>query len=272
MRKKADNMKKGFLTPRSAIVGIGATVIYFAFLRDYVAALIGATPASVFGQLVFVAIAIVLIIMSKAEIKDSLPLRIPKCSEIISCTVLYFGARLLVSAYVAFTGFFGIMNTRNESISSTVEAMGPVVAMIVIAVLPAICEEIFFRGFLLSCFKGEKNVVIGIIISSLVFGLMHFDIYTLLPAMLMGAVFAVVTKKTETLLLSVLFHYDNNCTSIRQLFFGGDGTEQIADILPKELLYLSLRYLAVGAVCVVLPYIWLNKIEKKRLALSMTTK
>ncbi len=58
-----------------------------------------------------------------------------------------------------------------------------------IALVPAVTEEILFRGFLMNLFtKWLKKLHLGIILSSLIFSLVHFNFYTIIPIFFMGCV------------------------------------------------------------------------------------
>ena len=45
--------------------------------------------------------------------------------------------------------------------------------LLMVAVLPAICEELAFRGFVLSGLRRMKNTTLAILVSSLLFGIAH---------------------------------------------------------------------------------------------------
>jgi ABC-2 type transport system permease protein/sodium transport system permease protein len=83
------------------------------------------------------------------------------------------------------------------------------------AVTPALCEEWFFRGFVMSSLKryGFRLAVVG---SALLFGLMHvltsnmLSLERMLPSMFMGLVLAVFAWKTGSLLPGMLLHMLHN--------------------------------------------------------------
>ena len=53
--------------------------------------------------------------------------------------------------------------------------------LLVVAVTPAICEEIAFRGALLTCFRGTRSKWTGIIIVGLFFGACHGSVWRMVP-------------------------------------------------------------------------------------------
>ena len=102
--------------------------------------------------------------------------------------------------------------------------------MIVLAVIMApIFEEIVFRGIIQKGLINKgMNPATAIIISSVVFGLVHGNPWQFVGAVLLGCVLGLVYHKTKSLLLPVLLHAFNNlCSSI--LIFYGD-TESFAEV------------------------------------------
>ena len=102
--------------------------------------------------------------------------------------------------------------------------------MIVLAVIMApIFEEIVFRGIIQKGLINKgMNSATAIIISSVVFGLVHGNPWQFVGAVLLGCVLGFVYHKTKSLLLPILLHAFNNlCSSI--LIFYGD-SESFADV------------------------------------------
>lgn len=83
----------------------------------------------------------------------------------------------------------------------------------VIAVTPGICEEIMFRGFLLSSYEnlGKKK---AIIYSALLFAIFHFNLQNLLGPMVLGIIFGIIVYKTDSILVSIVGHTTNNTIAL----------------------------------------------------------
>jgi len=83
----------------------------------------------------------------------------------------------------------------------------------VIAVTPAICEEIFFRGFVQRNFErtlhGKSVLLIGVI-----FGLFHMQPLGLITISLLGILFGYFYYRSKSLLPSVAAHFVNNFIAI----------------------------------------------------------
>ena len=134
-----------------------------------------------------------------------------------------------ITAQIPITGpFFG---EYYEFFSRLMEQMTKDKAtMIVLAVIMApIFEEIVFRGIIQKGLINKgMNPATAIIISSVVFGLVHGNPWQFVGAVLLGCVLGLVYHKTKSLLLPILLHAFNNlCSSI--LIFYGD-SESFADV------------------------------------------
>ena len=127
---------------------------------------------------------------------------------------------------------------------------------VMLAVLPAICEEIAFRGFVLSGLRhlGSKRWAIGL--SAVFFGMAHGVIQQSLSATALGVVIGYVAVQTGSLIPGMLFHMTYNA-----LMFGGPivlkkFTEQPN---PDELHYPWLL-LAIAATSAALLLFWFHRL------------
>ncbi|WP_367576302.1 CPBP family intramembrane glutamic endopeptidase [Bacillus cereus] len=78
-----------------------------------------------------------------------------------------------------------------------------------------IYEEILFRGIILNFFKTNYSFLIGLFISSLLFGLFHnYDILYIIFATSMGISFSMLYKKTNSLFPCIIAHITYNIYTI----------------------------------------------------------
>ena len=93
-----------------------------------------------------------------------------------------------------------------------------VLAIVVVGVLPALFEEFLFRGIVLGSMS-EINAKAAIIFSSVMFAILHADICGFLGYLFMGFTLSVVTRRTESVLAAVVFHFMNNVTALLLGYF-----------------------------------------------------
>jgi sodium transport system permease protein len=80
---------------------------------------------------------------------------------------------------------------------------------LVIAITPALCEELLFRGVILSGLR-RLGPVAAVALSALLFGIFHTSLYRLLPTAFLGVAFGYLTWKTGSVLPAILAHALNN--------------------------------------------------------------
>ena len=93
------------------------------------------------------------------------------------------------------------------------------IAFLIIAILPAIGEELLFRGLIQTQFsRALQNPHLAIWLTAFLFGAIHFQFYGLLPRMFLGAIFGYLYYWSGSLLLPMLGHFINNGFSLLMLY------------------------------------------------------
>lgn len=83
-------------------------------------------------------------------------------------------------------------------------------ALLNIGFVPAICEELLFRGYIQSLFKRSIGVAGALIIPGILFGLYHLKLTQVIPLSLIGILLAWITYKSDSLYPAMLAHLVNN--------------------------------------------------------------
>ncbi len=86
--------------------------------------------------------------------------------------------------------------------------------LLLVAVLPAICEELAFRGFILSGLRHLGNKGMAILISSLFFGVVHGLLQQSINACILGMLLGYIAVQTGSLLPCIVFHGCHNALQI----------------------------------------------------------
>ena len=97
------------------------------------------------------------------------------------------------------------------TVSNSIEEL--LLNMLIIALIPAIAEELFFRGFLQQ-FLGKltSNYHVSVWITAIVFGVIHFNIVNLLPLVFLGAILGYIYHFSQNIWISILAHFINNAS------------------------------------------------------------
>ncbi len=111
-------------------------------------------------------------------------------------------------------------------ISSTIKAalgqlMGQTprlgLAIVVLALIPAVCEELAFRGFILSGLERQHRTRSAILLSALMFGFLHVLLslfQQLFNATLLGIILGLLAVRSRSILPGILFHLVNNTIGV----------------------------------------------------------
>ncbi|MBU5439212.1 CPBP family intramembrane metalloprotease [Tissierella sp. MSJ-40] len=82
----------------------------------------------------------------------------------------------------------------------------PMIMFIRVCLLAPIVEEILIRAFVLETLRNTYTTIIAIIISTLLFALLHFNFVQTLSAMICGLVLGLIYIKTNSLSCCILIH------------------------------------------------------------------
>src|SRR5262249_26128997 len=90
-------------------------------------------------------------------------------------------------------------------------------AVVAFALIPAVCEELAFRGFILSGLEREHRTRSAILLSALMFGFLHVLLslfQQLFNATLLGIVLGLLAVRSHSILPGILFHCVNNALTV----------------------------------------------------------
>lgn len=136
---------------------------------------------------------------------------------------------------------------------------GLIINLLLMAVLPAIAEELTFRGVLQRLFQGSeasksqtaKVPHLAIWCSAILFSAIHLQFYGFIPRMLMGALFGYALVWTGSLWTPILMHFANNAMAVILYFVAlrqGWNMDQIDAIGTGNTLWLGIASVVLTIV------------------------
>ena len=149
-------------------------------------------------------------------------------------------ANLAASSIMSFLSMFGV---RMPDMPSMLEhtPVSLLLNLLVIAVLPALLEEMMFRGYILQALRPYGDGM-AILVSSLLFGLMHGNVLQIPFAVLVGLALCYIVVQTDNIWLAVGLHFLNNAFSILLDYFTMGLPEAESSMV------ITTAFLLVGAV------------------------
>ena len=135
-----------------------------------------------------------------------------------------------------------------------------------IGILPAIGEELIFRGVFQRLFaEWTKNIHWGIIIAAALFSAMHMQFYGFLPRMLLGVLLGYLFFWSGSIWVPILGHMVNNVTAVIVYYFYAD--EMTKEIESFGASQGSFKYLII-AIAIVTPLLYLFYKENKKASID----
>ena len=127
------------------------------------------------------------------------------------------------------------------------EGVKRIVILLSVAGLPAIFEELSFRGVLQPLLiRATGSAFWGIALTAIVFSAIHFQFYGFLPRVLLGALFGWLAHRTGSLIPGMAAHFANNALAAVTLWVTGSMTDDILDLTPL----VVIGGTAAMAVCI----------------------
>ena len=145
----------------------------------------------------------------------ALRLRAPRASYTPFLISAFF---VLVSGGLLLSILFGGTETLGNSTVAFEEAapsgiLDTVLSVLVLGVLPAVLEELFFRGMVVAEYE-RRGAIRAVLMSALLFALCHFDLHNLAVYLFGGVVLALVLYATDSLIAAILVHVCYNAFSL----------------------------------------------------------
>ncbi len=128
----------------------------------------------------------------------------------------------------------------------------PIIFGLMAVVAAPIFDEGLFRGIILNGYLKNYKPLHGILISSLLFGLIHGNLLQGIGAFLLGIVFGWIYWQTKSLLPSILLHFANNGLSTIGIQFISkeDLSKTLRELISNDPLYYTIYVLCL-ALCAV---------------------
>lgn len=146
--------------------------------------------------------------------------------------LIAFGLRLLILIPLAL--FLLIYNNSTggknlypwEFLGETQFNITSMYALVSIALVTPVFEELFYRGILFNSFKSKFGIAVSILLSSAIFGLFHGGVAQIIGGFLVGIILAVIYERKKNIWYPIILH---SCINISPfilyylfgIFFGG---------------------------------------------------
>lgn len=163
---------------------------------------------------------------------------------------LVFSSSYINASIVDLFQFDNIMDVIYES-EGAMEPYQIVLQFIVVCLVPGFCEEFLFRGAILTnCLPFGRST--AILISSLLFALMHQNPQQFFYTFVAGLVLGILYEKSGSIWPGVILHTINNFTSVSQGIIATKLDDLVKSSIALTLLEVFIVLFGVGAAIVLL--------------------
>lgn len=102
--------------------------------------------------------------------------------------------------------------------------------IVVMALLPAVGEELFFRGVMQNSIeRSAKNEHVAVWITAAVFSFVHFQFFGFVPRLLLGAFLGYLLCWSRSLIVPMVAHFVNNATIVTIYYMYSDDTKKMEE-------------------------------------------
>lgn len=107
-----------------------------------------------------------------------------------------------------------------------------------IAIIPAVGEELFFRGIIQQVLQTNLKSHAAVWITAIVFSTIHFQFFGFIPRVLMGAFLGYLLVWTKNMWVPIIAHFANNAVAVLFYYFNEEGSTFDIDNIGKSDTYL----------------------------------
>ena len=176
---------------------------------------------SLIGELILLGTAVGAVAVFGGKFRSVFPIHKPKLTEVMGTILIYLGASQAISVVTMIEMYIApeMVTETSIGLSSMFTSSSMIVAIIVVGIAPAICEEAVFRGvFFNSIWNQTHGKWIPILVTAAVFGLFHGSIIRFFPTFLLGIVLGYLVYETNNMFYNVMFHAINNIIPVLVLY------------------------------------------------------
>ncbi|MEJ2506201.1 MAG: type II CAAX endopeptidase family protein [Ignavibacteriaceae bacterium] len=237
-------------------VGGALTLVIFGFDLES-ASVDGLRLMTMAGEILFILLpALLFARWIYGDVSDVISVKIPSWIEVVLFSVGIIVLMPLLQSYLYIQNFIierlaanvGIINsikTVFDSLNDMVEKTYgnllaahniPEMILVVIAVsiVPAVCEEVMFRGYIQKSFQFKLKPFRAAFITAIFFSLYHFNPYGFFPLAALGLYLGFAAYLSESLVVPIVLHFLNNFGAVLLYFIVGNDELINSDVTNAE--------------------------------------
>lgn len=93
------------------------------------------------------------------------------------------------------------------------------VVVLVVALVPSVVEEFFFRGLVQGAMERGMNALKAALLTGVIFGIYHFNPIGLVPLVGLGCYFGILRMRSQSIVVPMTAHFVNNMLAVLAVYF-----------------------------------------------------
>ena len=172
------------------------------------------------NEILLLVLAVALTAVVRGDFKQVFPIHKPKLSAVFGTILLWIGSFLAIMIITMIIAYFFPEEVIGVSQGLGMEfaSLTFIISFVIVSISPAICEEAVFRGVVMHSFDNGKNKWISIVVTGLIFGAFHGNIWRFVPTALLGIMLGYIVYETDNMIYGALFHAINNAMPLLSIF------------------------------------------------------
>lgn len=172
------------------------------------------------NEILLLVLAVALTAVVRGDFKQVFPIHKPKLSAVFGTILLWIGSFLAIMIITMIIAYFFPEEVIGVSQGLGMEfaSLTFIISFVIVSISPAICEEAVFRGVVMHSFDNGKNKWIAIVVTGLIFGAFHGNIWRFVPTALLGIMLGYIVYETDNMIYGALFHAINNAMPLLSTF------------------------------------------------------
>lgn len=197
--RKVNRVKsEEIISPGEAILVVVVTFVVVLFLGGAIYLLLGDAIGSIVGELLILGVPLGYMLLKNVDVRSYIGLKIKPSHILLGITLgvlLLFFDDITSAVLISIFGPSQIVEESNKIIMNLISSPSGLLSVIISLSLAGVCEEFTFRAFLQNTINRKYSFIPAVLVSSLAFGLFHFDpqlvyiIATFLAGLVLGYIF-----------------------------------------------------------------------------------
>ena len=217
-------------------------------------------------QFIILLIPLIAAIYTKKDMKRTF--RIKGCSPKYFCggVLMIVGAIFLGMVITTIVGaIFPESASEAGELQNSLLGDNFISTLFVVALIPAVCEEMMFRGYVLTAFSNKFKPKTAILISACLFGIYHMSIVRFFATAFLGYVICYVAYKSKSIFPGMIMHFINNAISCISMYYPEKFWKIFLSMLSDKVnIFDIIFFILIGILFVYMGYIVINTQKKHK--------